>query len=372
MASAKSTSTTRRATSRRGSGKDADAEISPARWAGVALVIAALVGAIALAALSPSDPAGPGTQGGIAVVEATPVPAATVLDTRVPTVVPSITNPVSDSLTPEIDIEVDVEVPEEVLGRKFLTLVVLRDGQVIGEKSRPKTGGLVTVGGVRLLEGHNEITAALQGPGGLLGPQSEPVVVNVDRDAPRLELTAPTNKHKTFESTVEVKGTSEVGSSVAITNEVEGYAPGAFVIGPAGSFEVPVPLKKGRNVIVASSKDQAGQTQTRTLVVTRKDGKPFVEVKVPKQVKRSALPRKVKLVVTVVDSEGDPMPGATVSYSIGGDNRTAETFVDETAENGRSTWSPEVKGGSSPVLVGVEVRSPYGGSRSLSREIALK
>ena len=371
MASAKSTSTTRRSGTRKGSAKAAETEISPARWAGVALVIAALIGAIGLAVISPSDPdADAGGQANV-IVPAAPSPAA-VLDTRTPAVQPTITNPLDGVVTGEWDIDVDVELREEELAKRLLTLVILRDGEVIGEKAKPTTGGTEVVGGTRLLEGVNVITAALRGPGGLYGPASEPVTITLDKDAPGLDLTSPRDKLKTFDDTVTVEGTSEAGAEVTITNEAQGFDPGPMVVGPSGTFEMVVPLKKGRNVIVAQSQDQARQKQRSSIVVTRKDGKPVVKLIAPERVKRSSLPRKVRIVAEVTDSSGDKMEGASVSFSIGGDNRVAETFVDETAANGRAVWQAEVKGGSSPVLVGVEVTSPYGQTRRARHEITLK
>ncbi len=110
MASAKASGTTKRSSSGRGARSSQQPEVSPARWAGVALVIAAIVGAIALAMISPSEQGEP-QQPGVIAEAPSPSFSSTPGDGQVPTVQPTITSPGDRTETPEVEIAVAVELP---------------------------------------------------------------------------------------------------------------------------------------------------------------------------------------------------------------------------------------------------------------------
>lgn len=372
MASAKPTATTRRSTSRSSSGQGAGGEhhISPARWGGVALVVAALVGAIALAVLSPGRPASP-AEPMAADAGATPTMPAAVPDGQVPTLRPRIVSPV-EGPTGEIEIEVTVEVPEEDMPRRSLTLVVLRGDTELGAVERPRTGSRVPVPGIRLVQNSvNELTAALKGPGGL-GPRSEPVLVTQDRDAPALAITSPAMGEVSYDKTISVTVTSEPGAEVLVSNAANEFDK-PVVVGPGGEVTVGVPLSIGRNRIVVESVDQAGLKRQDKVRVVRRDGTPQIKVSAPKRVKRSSLPRTVRIVVVVTDKQGQALQDATVAYTLGA-GMPSLTHEAETDERGRSTWSPEIVRSDPPADVlelGVTVTSPYGFSRTERRQIRL-
>lgn len=371
MASAKATTTVGRSSPSKGAKRGNDTDISPARWGGVVLVIAAIVGAILLAIVSPSEPGAEAQPGQIAT-DASAVPVSSGLDTRVPTAQPRILDPI-DTVTRELDITVTVDLPDEELARESLKLVILRGEQVLKEKPKPKTGGKVTVKGVRIDPGQNSLTAALRGPGGL-GPLSEPVTVTSDQDAPMLAITSPEHRSETLEAAFVVEGTSEVGATVEVMNETNGSAH-EEVVNEGGEFDITIPLEKGPNVIVATSVDTAGQEQKERVRITRLDTKPKVEVKVAKQVKKSKLPTDINVVVIVTDAAGKKMADAEVFYSLGGPGRNAVVESARTNESGRSTWTPRIELSTSPadaVELAVRVTSPRGDSTTVDRKIELK
>jgi hypothetical protein len=359
MASAKATATTRRTGSSKGTKKGGEAEVSPARWAGVAFVIIAIAAAIVLAVISPSE-TGDGRVAAGAVASPLPTPAPTVSDTRLPTARPSIVTPV-EGPTAEIEIDVVVQVPSEDLPRRKLTLVVLRGEEEIGRAEKPRTGGPVTVSGVRLrLDTKNELTAALLGPGGY-GPLSEPVVVTQDREAPVLALTSPADDTDTYKNTISVVGTSEPGAEVTITNQANGQEV-PVVVGNAGTFKASVRLKYGRNRIVISSTDAAGLEQSDRVKVIRLDPRPTIKINAPSRISRSELPTTIRVVVDVTDAEGEKMEGAEVYFSLGGTGRITINESGVTNANGRAVWRPEVTVSDSPAAdtlnLIVEVTSP--------------
>ena len=320
-------------------------------------MMAALLGAISLAVISPGEDPGPGLSGA-ASAEVTPGPGATPVDDRRPAGQPEITSPRTGGVIGEWYADVVVAVPEDALPRRLLTLVILRDGEEAKRLVRPQSGSSVTVPDVPLVEGPNVLTAALEGPGGL-GPVSDPVTLTQDRDAPVLEITSPIEGTETIDATVGLAGTSEPGASVTVENAAKGWD-NTLRVGPSGSFDVSVPLALGKNRIVVRSTDGAGMEQRATVLVQRKDGRPVIKLAAPRRVARAELPKRIRVVVDVTDAEGKEIEGATVSYSLGGPGWTAQDWVDKTGADGRSTWEVElVAGGSqSDPIVGVEVIAP--------------
>jgi hypothetical protein len=333
-------------------------------------VIAAIVSAIVLAMVSPSgsDERAPGV---LDAPLATPDPAATPGDTRRPTAIPTIVLP-NSGITSEIDIEVTVDVPAEEIARKDLALVVLRDDVEVGRKERPKDDGEVIVPGVRLLEGGNELTAALEGPGGL-GPPSEPITMTVDFSAPGLEITSPEDRIRTFDDVVVVAGRTEPGASVEVSLSTGQSIP--RVASSAGAFDALVPLKVGKNEITVTSSDATtGVPQTKRILAVRLNGNPKITLKnVPDSMQRNSLPKKLTLVVIVTDTSGEPMEGAEVTWSLAGTGRLAETADDVTDATGKSSWPITLTpvAGDEPAQVGVTVTSPYGKTRTVNKEIEI-
>lgn len=378
MASAKST--TSRRTSSSGTSKRADPEhqVSPARWAGVAFVIAALVSAIVLAFVSPSQPGAAQQLGaaseGTGAEQASPEPSASTPPAHRPTVQPRITNPPPDQVTVEREIAVTVALPEEPLvPKRDLTLHIMLDG-VISEHRvlRPETGGSVTVEGVRIEPGATTLEAVLASPAGL-GPVSEAVRITLDTDKPKLTFVSPANKHETFDDQLTVKVASEPGAVVDVSNVDNKWDQRAITLGPTGQEDVLVRLRKGRNRIRATSVDQAGQTQTARVTVRRVDGKPRIKLKAPAVVKRTSLPAKVVVAVRVTDADGKPLEDATLNYSLGGSGRTVITDADTTNANGRSRWKATISPTSSPsgdeVVVTVTATSPQSGQSATAKHV---
>jgi hypothetical protein len=106
-------------------------------------------------------------------------------------------------------------------------------------------------------------------------------------------------------------------------------------------------------------------------VVTRKNGKPDIKFEAPKRIDRSSLPAIITVGVLVTDADGEKMPDAIVAFSLGGTGREADAFESETNANGRAKWQLAIAGGSSPILLVVEVTSPHGQTRTAKRQIVI-
>ena len=375
MASAKSSGTSRRSSSGRGPTKKQESEVSPARWAGVALVIAAIVGAITLAMVSPSD-AGPTTRPGTALAEVpvdepSPSPSATALDVGVPVVAPAITTPKDGTVIGEFEIAVTVEVPEDrTVPRKHLDLHIYNGSQLVKTEPKPKLGETVTVQGVRLAPGINTLTAVLGSPAGP-GPRSEPHQITLDEDKPVLQIVAPKNKYQTYDESVTVEVSSEVDASVTIHNEANEHDR-QVTIGPSGDASQLIRLKWGKNRIVATSVNEAGLTERKVVNVTRLDGRPTVKLKVPESVRP---PEQVRVVAEVSDAGKKPMRDAEVYLTLTAPNQSTLSQNGETNAKGRFVWEVQIEDSSSTaeaLEVGVTVISPSGEQEVEDETIALR
>jgi hypothetical protein len=305
-----------------------------------------------------------------------PSPAPSDPGGGVPEAQPRIVNPISGKTTRELDFPVTVDVPEETaVKRRYLKLLIMRGSDALGQVDQPKTGGTVVVPSVRVAEGLNEITAVLAGPTGW-GPSSEPVLINVDRDAPELAITAPKDKDEVYDATVTVEGTSEVGAEVLIRNETNGYKRKERV-GPSGTFDTVIKLKRDAdNKIVATSVDEAGVAQSAEVQVTRLDGRPIIKLKRIRKVERASLPDDIKIVATITNEKGKPLGDVLVDFSLGGADRITISDSVYTDARGRAVWKPTVAASSSTtdqLLLSVTATSPESGrSRTVDAEIELQ
>jgi hypothetical protein len=375
MASAKGGGTTRRSSSVRSPRKDQEPQVSPARWAGVALVIAAIVGAVFLAMVSPSgsDSASLPESETVAVAEASTAPSSipAAPEGPKPVAAPEIVLPKDGQTTGEFEIAVTVDVPgDRTVKRRDLDLYVYNGSQLSETLEKPKPGSTVKVQGVRLAPGENVLTAVLGSPAGP-GPTSPPARVTLDEEVPVLTIVAPKKKHQTYDDTVLVEVTSEVDASVTIRNLANDHDVTA-TIGPAGSAAKRVQLKYGKNRIEAVSVDQAGLDQDDHVVVTRLDGKPRVKLKAPAKVKP---PAEIRIVAEVTDSKGRPMEGAEAYFTLTAANQSTQDENTITNAKGRAVWEVAVARSSSPaeaLELGVVVISPTGDEVPKSRKIKLQ
>jgi hypothetical protein len=365
MASAKGGGTTRRSRSSKTPKKNEQPEVSPARWAGVALVIAAIVGAVFLAVISPSDSDGPGQPGAqVAEVESTGLiddasPSPSVLDMAVPVVAPDIVVPEDGTRTREYEFEVTVAVPNDrTVKRQNLDLDIYINGKHSKALRKPKPGTEVEVEGVRLAPGKNVLTAVLSSPGGR-GPASEPITVVLDEELPPLEIVSPKNKLRTYDDKVTVEVTSEVGASVTIDNKANDHD-WQVPIGPAGKASKSIRLAYGKNLIEATSVDEAGQDVDYSVTVIRLDGRPKIKLKFPESVNP---PEQVRIVAEVKDAKKQPMKDADVLFTLTAPNMSTLTLPATTNAKGRAVWEVEIPASSSPAAaleLGVTVTSPTG------------
>lgn len=329
-----------RTPSRRGSPGADEQAVSRARWSGVALVLAALLGAITLAVISPSDP-GVGPRAGVGLDRPTPEPTAIEQDGRIPSAVPEIIGPEDGITTLEREYKLLVTVPEYELPRDAIALEVYRNGKLLDTTLRPPPDD-IEVGPIKLREGRNEITAALTSSSGP-GPTSLPIVINVDKVGPDVSVVSPKENDRVFSKSITVKGTTEVGAKVTMKNATNDRER-TQTVGPSGKFESSLLLEDGNNRIVIIVVDAAGNRAPRIRRgVTRIDPKPVVKLKLSQnQLNVSALPKMLTMTATALDSTGKAIAGAEIVFLLTVTDQPSRTQSAVTNERGQARWRTEI------------------------------
>ena len=85
------------------------------------------------------------------------------------------------------------------------------------------------------------------------------------------------------------------------------------------------------------------------------------------------LPQRIRITAIVKDADGEPIPDATVTFSLSGLGWPTANFEDTTDADGRSEWRTELAAGGSqePVRATVEVVAPNGESNGAFKEIRI-
>jgi len=303
------------------------------------VAVIALAGAFALVATGAIGSAVAGLGGSLSDMlgglTSTPTPAATVI--AAPGAAPRLEAPDSPYTSNEVW-DLRGLLPSGAAGSEDLTLrVFVGDEQVDEVPVPPTTDFLVTA--VPLVEGENEISAALVGPDGE-GPRSAPIVIILDTEEPGLSISAPEDESRVKASTqiVTVKGKTQPGASVAIRNGNTGGSASEDA-GGDGAYSIKIGVADGTNTLTVTATDQAGNETTKTVTVLRGSGKLTAKVAVsPARLKVSRLPEPFLVRATVVDVGGKRVPGATVTFSLSPPGQPTSTFTTETNSSGVATW----------------------------------
>ena len=198
---------------------------------------------------------------------------------------------------------------------------------------------------VILVEGSNAFTATIVNAGGESDPS--PVVTYVlDATNPRLVLDSPKTGAVVNAKTVKLVGQTQPRSEVRARNATTG----AIVTGAAdenGSFTVILPIGTGTNDIGITAVDPAGNEGHLVLSVRRGNGALTASIGASAyQLKRSSLPSRIQLSVSVTDPDGRPLEGARITFSLAVPGLPAVTSKTmSTGGDGTATWSTTIAKG---------------------------
>ena len=201
------------------------------------------------------------------------------------------------------------------------------------------------VPGVILAEGPNAFTATIVNAGGESEPS--PVVTFVlDASKPRIVLTSPANGATVNAKTVKLVGETQARSELQARNATTGQ----LVTGQAdenGSFTLLLPIGTGTNDIGITSTDPAGNQNHLVLAVRRGSGALSASIGASAyEIRRSSLPSRMQLSVTVNDPDGKPLEGARITFSLAVPGVPAVTSkMIETGGDGIATWATTIPSG---------------------------
>ncbi len=300
-----------------------DGNLSLGRRIGVLVVLAALGGAIVLAA------GGVGGDRSVTPLMTASVPPTAGVD-RTPRPLPSppgaapaIVAPRKSLITTRaIDLRLDV--PEPGTTMAGLQVRVYRNATLL-ESQRVTDTGRVKVRNVPLRRGTNKLSAVIANDGGE-GPRSPIVTVTVDDQAPRIGISSPRSGTRLNERRVTIKGKTEAGLTVAARNTTSD-AQATAVADAGGAWSMEVGLAAGRNLIAFQARDEAGNKGTDSLVVVRGNGRTAVKLRLSRsRVSLKTLPRTIDATVTVRDADGRPIKGATVTFTLSPPGQLTNTY----------------------------------------------
>ncbi|ALZ32598.1 Ig-like domain repeat protein [Pseudomonas aeruginosa] len=244
------------------------------------------------------------------------------------TVTVIVTDPAGNNSTP-----VTVEAPDTTAPAPATDVQVAPDGSSVTGKAEPgSTVGVDTDG-----DGQPDTTVVV-GPGGSFEVPLNPPLTNgetvtvivtdpagnnstpVTVEAPDTTAPAPATDVQVAPDGSSVTGKAEPGSTVGVDTDGDGQPDTTVVVGPGGSFEVPLnpPLTNGETVTVIVT-DPAGNNSTPVTVEAPDTTAPAPATDVQVAPDGSSVTGNAEPGATVgVDTDGDGQPDTTVVVGPGG------------------------------------------------------
>ncbi len=257
-------------------------------------------------------------------------------------------DPPTEPYTNQAAIDLTGTVPAELAGRAGYTIriyIALPDQVPVQVEELPvgETPAFI-VPGVPLVNGRNDITATIVGPGG--ESESSPVITYIrDVSKPRVTITSPKNGATVNQATVKIAGKTQARSEINARNEANG-AVGTATAKADGTFSVTVELTDGTNAITVKATDPAGNTASAVVSVRKGSGKLAVKLSASAyRLSAAKLPRALVLTAVVTNPDGRPIAGATVSFTLSIPGVEALTGEARTNASGVATFRTTVPTG---------------------------
>ncbi len=173
-----------------------------------------------------------------------------------------------------------------------------------------------TVTGVTLEKGVNFFTATIQGPGNVETGPSTPVRYVYDTSKPKIILRSPQDGDTVNAKTVVLQGDVQ-SRSVIVARNAENGASVTGKAAPDGTFSITLALEPGQNPITLTTTDPAGNESDLVISLLRGSGKLTASLQTSVvQFKTSRLPAPLTLTATVIDPDGHPDEGASVTFTL--------------------------------------------------------
>ncbi|MEO6351241.1 MAG: Ig-like domain-containing protein [Candidatus Limnocylindrales bacterium] len=189
---------------------------------------------------------------------------------------------------------------------------------------------------IPLEQGANDIVAALVSDG-RVGAMSPEITITRDDIAPLIRISRPTDGAIVYSAAETLRGRTEPGADLAITNESTGEVAEARTAAD-GRFEAPLYLEMGSNNFRLESEDAAGNRSSVRFVVTRAVSLASINIGVSRRaVALAELPTTISVRAVIRDEVGEVADGATVTFSVSPPNRATTTY-ETTSVDGIAKW----------------------------------
>ena len=302
-------------------------------------------------------------------VTATEQPTATPVVLAATPTIASPTEPYTNLGTADLEINV----PAEFVGNPTvrIRIYLALEGQQPAPIAEVPVGSLVTlIVPVDLTPGRNDLSATIVEDA--VESSFSPVVTYIfDKDPPKIVVTSPKSGATINKGTVTLTGTTQPRTTLLARDSANGTSISGQA-GTDGTFSMNLPIDPGSNAIKITGTDPAGNVADVSLTVLGGSGKlSAVLTSSSYRVSIGTLPRSIQLSVLVTDPDGNPLAGASVTFTVTVPGLQPISKDAVTASDGRSTFTTTLPTG---VTVGaglatVLVATDHYGSTSAQKTI---
>jgi hypothetical protein len=171
----------------------------------------------------------------------------------------------------------------------------------------------------------------------------------LDQSKPKVSVISPKNNAQVKKATVTVKGKSQAGAEIRLTNAANG-AIATTVVGQDNLWETTLAIADGGNAITVTARDPAGNENTTELNVRKGSGRLTATLTSSAyRFKASKLPRNITLSVAVTGPDGLRLSSATALFTISVPGLEAIVSGEvPTNKSGVATFSTTIPAGATP------------------------
>ncbi len=244
----------------------------------------------------------------------TPQPSSTPLIVADAPVIQSPTEP----YTNQAGADLQVTVPEVMVGNPAarVRIYLALEGQEPTPVAEVPMGGTIKlIVPVQLMPGRNDFHATIVE--NEVESEASPIVTFImDTEPPEFVLTSPQDGETINHGSVTLQGTTQPRTTLLLQNPETGTS----ISGQAGSdgtFALEILLKPGPNTVTLSGTDPAGNIGQLSLAVVRGNGELTSALSASaSRITISSLPVSLQLGVLVLDPDGQPVSGATLTFTL--------------------------------------------------------
>ncbi len=257
---------------------------------------------------------------------------------------PALTVP-TQPYTNQPTLDLTGTIPNSVAGQPGYTVRIYRKA---GTAANAKVAEIpvgdsptFTVPGVALVSGSNAFTATLVDAGGE-SPPSIAVTYILDQSKPKITISAPAKNAVINGAAVTVTGQTQAGSAISARNEANGVTAVATADN-TGAFSVVIAIAGGVNGISVTATDPAGNTSSVVVSVQRGTGKLTIKLTASTYHFNASKSNPVTMTMLVLDPNGAPLSGATVTFTLSVPGATPViTKTITTTSDGTATWKTTI------------------------------